>query len=349
MKSSLTGVPASHDAGIPVTDSHATQPEPDHGAPSTNANPGLLSGLGVLRRAFAGGSGAKPATADATGNTGQRARVPAELLHQIAASGGAETRRAMRPVSRQFHAIAEDQTTQRRLTSSTHLRKVAQAIDQGRYPKLSHLDASGLELRAPSSRRSLAAPFGEAPLPALGKLEKLDLQENGKLGSQGLIQLIGDGAQLRELNAAGTGAGDAGALHLANLPQLRKLGYGDMRLTIAGVRALAAHPGLESLALGNSPGVGHEGAQVLASNSRLRELTLDNCAIGNRGAEALAGMTGLQRLRLPDNDIGDRGALALAANPRLLHLDLRGNSGISQPVRRQLAEQARATGRVILV
>ncbi|NIF66154.1 type III effector, partial [Burkholderia sp. Cy-647] len=89
--------------------------------------------------------------------------------------------------------------------------------------------------------------------------------------------------------------------------------------------------------------------QVLAGNGRLRELTLDNCAIGNRGAEALAGMTGLQRLRLPDNDIGDRGALALAANPRLLHLDLRGNSGISQPVRQQLAEQARATGRVILV
>jgi len=255
----------------------------------------------------------------------QGSSLPVELLRKIAEDGGPATRNAMRLVNHQFNDIAEVDTDSRRITSRKHLGNVQDAMNNGRYPYTAHLDASSLDIRLPKLLLSdpEELPISEpGELPALDMVEKLDVQENFDLGSTGLRQLLGRGEKIRELNASGTGSGDAGAMEIAKLPLLRKLAFCNENLTLAGVNALAAAPQLVALDLSHSHGVDDDGMAALAANGNLRELLLNGCSIGNSGVLKLMKNSAWRKLGLAESELDIKGFAALAEHPSLEELDV---------------------------
>jgi hypothetical protein len=110
---------------------------------------------------------------------------------------------------------------------------------------------------------------------------------------------------------------------------LRSLDLTGSRITASGIRGgplgrfFRRSSSLESLAMGENPGLGDEGASAVAEaltcagGGRLRHLSLEGCGIGRRGACSISAYlchqgSMIRVLELGRNDVGDDGAKLLA-------------------------------------
>ncbi|MBN3848871.1 MULTISPECIES: hypothetical protein [Burkholderiaceae] len=322
MKSVLTRFIASTSGSTPPSDGVQENQDAVRNRVKDRSMSGPLASLSGLRNLPTGNT----KTANRTRLVGadqatQSPNLPVELLREIVENGDSATRDAIRFANRRLNDIAEVYTDSRRITDREHLRNVRDAMNNGRYPHTTHLDASGLDIQPPVWTK--LKPFSKlGTLPAFGMAEKLDVQENSALGSIGLRQLLGKGKKIRELNASGTRSGDAGAMKIAKLPLLQKLMFCNENLTLTGVKALAAAPQLVELDLSDSHGIDDDCAAALAENKNLRELLLNGCSISNLGVQELMKNRALRKLGLAESELDENGFAMLAEHPSLEELDV---------------------------
>ncbi len=178
-----------------------------------------------------------------------------------------------------------------------------------------------------------------AASPHLGGLRRLELAGN-RLGPAG-AEILGASERLAGLERLGLSGNEVGAARvftltraseLLRVPELDLAGNG---LTAEGLRVLLTRPPgpadpaavrVRELDLGHNPGLGDDGARVLAGCPHLaglRVLRLADCGVGNDGARALAESPHLDRLTtldLSNNPVGNAGFRAFLDTPHLRSL-----------------------------
>lgn len=161
---------------------------------------------------------------------------------------------------------------------------------------------------------------GLAPLARLSGVEELFLYQT-PLAGDGLAAIAG-WTSLAKINLFATDIGDAAAPHLARLSGLRHLDIRMTKMTDAGFLQLAPLRGLDTVALGDTHGIGDGGLAALAGASELKYLSINGLKISERGIAALGVLPKLWQLNVDGSSIDDAAVAVMAGNfPRLAHLD----------------------------
>lgn len=158
-------------------------------------------------------------------------------------------------------------------------------------------------------------------------LEELDLVGGKNIGDAGLVHLA-NLPSLRYLILGGNFT-DAGIAHLRNVPSLKILNLMHLPVTDEGLRHLSGHAGLENLSLSNTE-ITDRGLVYLKSMPSLKKLSIgkrgQNDQITDAGMVHLAQINSLEYLDLPNNGITDKGLATIANLKNLKHLRVGGSS-----------------------
>jgi Leucine-rich repeat (LRR) protein/phage FluMu protein Com len=163
------------------------------------------------------------------------------------------------------------------------------------------------------------APGGGAP----AKAADPEINAAGKvLNPGGGVPVARGGFQsLRWLGLHNTQVTDAGVKHLAALPGLDTLWISWTKVSDAGLKDIAKLTNLHTLRLGGCK-VTDEGLRDLAPLTNLRILWLDWTQITDFGLRELAVLKGIEELRLDGTPVTDAGMQELAALKQLQRVEL---------------------------
>lgn len=156
--------------------------------------------------------------------------------------------------------------------------------------------------------------------------------------AHGKADLLYEFPQLRRLDLAWTGLGDAEMRYIDTLARLQEVNLSRTQISDATLEKLSRLPELSSLDVGRTA-VTDAGLErlVKANPQRLKELMLDDTRITTRGFQALGKLKGLRHLSLSWTAVQDADLEHLADMESLTHLCLNNTAITDQGLEHLLA------------